>query len=81
MRDGIERLRAMRVQQPSRRITTRLRFEPGTRVAQVGDIWRTVTMMGLAPVRVKLLKIKGTLTHEDGATLMDAQVRIWQLAE
>ena len=57
-----------------KRILTRLRFEPGQRVPDVGATWLTRTELGGRLVRVKLLEVRETSTHPDGATLVDARV-------
>lgn len=58
-----------------KRIVTRLRFEPGSLIPDVGATWLTTTELGGELVRVKLLEKRGMMKHTDGATLIDAKVR------
>ncbi|HLZ22450.1 MAG TPA: hypothetical protein VKQ30_10045 [Ktedonobacterales bacterium] len=59
-----------------KRYTTRLYFEPGQRIPQVGDAWIAETALGGRVRKVKLLKIKKQWEHPQmpGVTLMDAYI-------
>jgi hypothetical protein len=59
-----------------KRMVTRLRFEAGQRVPGIGETWLTRTELGGRLVRVKLLEVRETSSHSDGATLVDARVRM-----
>ena len=59
-----------------RRLTTRLRFEPGQHIPVAGDVLVSETLFARQLRKVKILKVKDTFEHPDepGVMLMDAYV-------
>lgn len=59
-----------------KRYSTRLRFEVGEAIPEVGACWEARTSIGGVRKKVHLLKIRDTFPHPDepGVILMDAYI-------